>query len=505
MTPLESDQNIAREIPSEKNAPPPQLSPSSASHDDYESQRPNHHVLGDNEDDSDIDNDDTDKEATDDTKVVTAQTLADIPDGGYGWFIVVACFLLNFNTWGANSGFAIYLSTYLNEGTFPGADKYDYAVIGGITFGVGLVFAPVVNWTQGKLGIKPTVVIGMFFQFAGLMMASFAKRLWQLYVTQGVLQAFGLAFMSMPAQSVLPQWFKKKRTFAAAISAAGSGCGGVLFNLAMQKVIEERSVSWALRAQSIICFGLSWVSIALLRTRMDVKVTLFDGSVLRTAGFYIAIFYVVFCMFGYVVVLYNMANFTTSLGYSAYQGSIASAMIQVGSVAGRPIVGRLSDEFGAITVTCGAYMLSAVFVFALWVPAKNYAMVIVFCLLQGSIMGSIFATVSPICAKLFGLRRVSVSLCMLWIFLGLSGIASPVVGLALKSGGAGYVGSGQYLHCSIFSGASFVACSATLLIMRGYVIHRHEVADVDADQGHMHIRVPFLAPLKCAFKPMGKI
>ncbi|KAM9902834.1 hypothetical protein OXX79_003726 [Metschnikowia pulcherrima] len=436
---------------------------------------------------------------------VPAQALAEIPDGGYGWFIVLACFLLNFNTWGANSGFAVYLSNYLNEGTFKGADKYDYAVIGGMTFGVGLVFAPVVNWTQGKIGIKVTIILGMFFQFAGLMMASFAKRLWQLYLTQGMLQAFGLAFMSIPAMSILPQWFKKKRTFAAAISAAGSGCGGIVYNLAMQKVIQIQSVSWALRAQSILCFGLSWISIALIRTRMQVKTTLFDASVLQTAGFYIAVFYVVFCMLGYVVVLYNMANFTTSLGYSAYQGSIASAMVQVGSVLGRPVVGRLSDRLGAITITCAAYFLAAVFVFALWVPAKNYATIIAFCVIQGSIMGSIFATIAPICAKLFGLNRVGVSLGMLWIFLGISGMASPVIGLALKTGGAGYVGSDQYLHCSIFSGAAFVACFLTLLVMRGYVIHRHEMAESDADQGHMHIRVPFWAPLKCAFKPVGRI
>lgn len=445
------------------------------------------------------------KLSEEDEKRISAQAILDIPDGGYGWLIVVGCFLLNFNTWGANSGFAVYLSTYLNEGTFKGASKYDYATIGGLTFGVGLFFSPIVNWTQGKVGIKATIVIGMFFQFAGLMMASFAKKLWQLYLTQGVLQAFGLAFMSLPAQSILPQWFKNKRTFASAISAAGSGCGGVMYNLAMQKIIELRSVAWALRAQSLLCFGISWISIALIRTRMLVKYTLFDGLVLRTAGFYIAVFYVVFCMFGYVVVLYNMANFTTSMGYTPYQGSIASAMIQVGSVFGRPVVGKFSDILGPITVTCAAYFLSAVFVFALWVPARHYAMIIVFCIVQGSIMGLIFATIAPICAKLFGLKRVNVSFGMLWIFLAIAGIASPVIGLSLKKGGTAYTGSDQYLYCSIFSGASFLACGFTLLIMRGYVIYRQQMAQLDADEGHMYITVPFYEPFKCALKPAARI
>lgn len=431
--------------------------------------------------------------------------IDDIPDGGYGWLIVVACFLLNFNTWGANSGFAIYLSHDLNTNAYAGADKYDYALIGGMTFGVGLFFAPIVNYTQGRIGLRPTIIIGMLFQFCGLMMASYAVSLWQLYLTQGVLQAFGLSFMSMPALSILPQWFKKKRVFAASLAAAGSGCGGIVYNLGMQRILAARSVNWALRAQLIMCFGLSWISVALIRTRMQTKFTLFDATILRTAGFYICALYIIFCMFGYVVVLYDMANVTTSMGYSSYQGSISSAMVQVGSVVGRPLVGRLSDTVGPITVTCAAYFLSAVFVFAIWIPASNWATIIAFCVIQGSIMGTIFGTIGPILSKLFGLTRVNVALCMLWMFLGLAGIASPVIGLSLTTGQSGVASAHQYLHCSIFSGVSFFAAGVMLLIMRGYVIHRLDNADVDADYGHMHITVPAHAPFKHALRAVRKV
>lgn len=426
----------------------------------------------------------------------SAVNITDIPDGGYGWLIVLACFLLNFNTWGANSGFAIYLSYYLNHGVFKGADKYDYALIGGMTFGVGLAFSPLINYIQGKIGLRATIILGNVAQFAALMMASFSKKLWQLYLTQGLLQAFGLAFITLPAISILPQWFKKRRTLASAISAAGSGCGGVVYNLGMQKVLETYSVFWALRAQSIICFGLIWISICLLKTRMDLKFTIYDSGTLQSAGFWIFSFYLVFCMFGYVVVLYDMANFTTSLGYTAYQGSIASAMVQVGSVFGRPIVGQLSDKLGVVNVAFLAYSLCSVFVLAMWIPARNYATVIVFCLIIGSIMGSVFATTAPILSRLVGLRKVGVALCMSWVFLGMAGIASPVIGLSLKTGNHGYVDASQYLHCSVFAGVSFACCALSLLLMRGYLIARDNVADTDADQGHLHITVPFLAPFE---------
>ncbi|CAI4569153.1 CAS_1a_G0031300.mRNA.1.CDS.1 [Saccharomyces cerevisiae] len=42
----------------------------------------------------------------------------EVPDGGYGWFILLAFILYNFSTWGANSGYAIYLAHYLENNTF---------------------------------------------------------------------------------------------------------------------------------------------------------------------------------------------------------------------------------------------------------------------------------------------------------------------------------------------------------------------------------------------------
>lgn len=432
----------------------------------------------------------------DEKPVEETKQHSDIPDGGYGWVVVFACFLFNFNTWGANSGFAIYLSYYLNNGTFPGADKYDYAWIGGITFGVGLAFSPAINYIQGKIGLRATIILGNCFQFSSLMLASFAKSLWQLYLTQGLLQAFGLAFISLPAISVLPQWFKKRRTLASALSTAGSGCGGLVYNLGMQKVLEAKSVSWALRVQSIICFGLTWISIVLVRTRIESKYALYDLDIMRSVGFWLYCLYVVFCMFGYVIVLYGMANFTTSLGYSAYQGSIASAMAQVGSVFGRPLVGQLSDKFGVLNVTVSAYLLCGVFSLAMWIPARNFATVIAFCLIMGSMMGSAFATTPPILTNLVGLHKVGVSICLSWAFLGLAGIVSPVIGLALKTGSHGYVDPKQYLHSSIFAGISFFACALTLLVLRGYLIARSDLADTDADDGHLNITVPVLDPFK---------
>ncbi|KAK6456427.1 monocarboxylate transporter [Scheffersomyces xylosifermentans] len=417
-------------------------------------------------------------------------------DRGYAWVICFASFLLNFSTWGMNSGFAIYFSYYLNHDTFPEASKMDYSYIGGIAFGVGLFCAPAINFLQGKVGTIPMLIFGNCLQFTGLMLASWSRKLWELYLTQGLMQSFGLAIVSIPATTLLPQYFKKKRVLAGGLATAGSGVGGICFNLGMQRVVDSRGVFWALRTQSIIGFGISWIAISLVRTKSTHKIdfTFYDKQVLKTAAFWLLSFFVVTCMFGYVIVLYTLDQFTTSLGYSEHQGSIVSAMVQLGSCCGRPIVGLLSDKFGGATVSMVAYTISGIFCLAMWIPARNFATVIVFALIMGATMGSIYGMIAPVIARTFGLKKMNVAFSMVWMIMGVAGIFSPVIGVKLKRGGGGFVDPTQYVDCSIFAGCAFLACAASLLLLRGYIKARDHLLGTseDSDSGDFTgVAVPF--------------
>lgn len=70
----------------------------------------------------------------------------EVPDGGYGWVVVFSSFLLNFCTSGASYGYGVYLSYYMDSGKYETGGKLDYAAIGGLSFGVGLLFSPLYNY-----------------------------------------------------------------------------------------------------------------------------------------------------------------------------------------------------------------------------------------------------------------------------------------------------------------------------------------------------------------------
>lgn len=422
-------------------------------------------------------------------------------DGGYGWVVSFAVLLVTFSLWGANLAFGIYFSYYLNNDTFKGGLKLHYAAIGGISFGIGLGSAPIINYIQGVIGTRPTILIGGLLQFAALMMASYATRLWELYLTQGLLMLYGLALMSMPALTLVNQWFTRRRALGNALAVTGSGLGGLVFNLLLQKIIDVRSYNWAMRAEAIILLALVAIAVCLIRTRVPKKhilFTLYDLDVLRCGGFWILTFYLVTMIFGFAIVLYLLANFTTALGYSASQGAVVAAMIQVGFCLGRPLAGFCAHHWGPVTVAAGSYYLAALFALAMWIPARNYATAIAFGLLEGTVMTAMFPTIAPITGRLVGMKKLNVTFAMSWMFVGIASVFSEIIGVSLTSGS---VDPSTYRNTAIFAGCTFFAAGTAMVFLRGYLAARDALeGQSETEMEPFRLKVPVAAALGLCFK-----
>ncbi|KAF7580712.1 putative transporter protein [Clavispora lusitaniae] len=417
-------------------------------------------------------------------------------DGGYGWVIVFCAFLFLFSTWGVNSAFGIYFAEYLRNNTFEGATKMDYAYIGGISFGVGLFSGPLIHFIHGKIGTHATILIGNCIQFTAIMLASYATKLWHLYLTQGLLQSYGLAFISLPAIPLVSPWFHKKRVLASGLSVMGSGAGGVVFTMGMYKIMEVRSVHWALRAQAIISAALVIIGVLLVKTKKHASVfTPIDVPTLKCVGFWILCLYYVTCMFGYVIVLYSMANLASSLGYSQHQGAIVATMVQVGFCYGRPLIGYISDKLGPATVTAFCYYMGCIFTLGMLIPARNYATLIMLGLLEGTFIGAIFPTTAPITARLVGLHRLNVAFCMSWMFVGAASIFAEPIGLSITPKNHNVVDPGLYQNTAIFAGCAFFVCATAALLMRGYIIAR------DVEMAKNHLDPSETDPLSVSVRP----
>ncbi|CEP63789.1 Mch2p LALA0_S09e02542g [Lachancea lanzarotensis] len=407
---------------------------------------------------------------------------SEVPDGGFGWFVVVACFIYNFSSWGANSSYAIFIEHYISDDTFKDGSSLNFAAIGGLTFGTGFMFAPIITWIHRRFGPQIVIGMGIIFQGTAFMLAAYSKYIWQLYLTQGVLLSFGLASLFIPSITLIPFWFLRKRALAMGLATSGSGIGGIIFNLATEKIIQVRSVKWALIIQFIICLVLNSIALMLTRTpgstgskKTKASIQLFDKQLFSTVGFWLLLGWVSFTMFGYVIVLFSLSDFTVSLGYSSRQGSYVTCMISVGWTVGRPIIGYLSDRFGALTVGFLVHLILAILCWAMWIPCQNLATAIAFALLQGLLMGTIWTTLGSVTARVVGLQKMSIAFGTVWMFMAAFGISAPIIGLELVPSENSPQGP-SYTKTAIFSGFGYFGAALCLWILRGYIAARDTVA-----------------------------
>lgn len=66
-------------------------------------------------------------------------------------------------------------------------------------------------------------IIGLIVAVTALVASSFAKKVWQLILTQGVLYAIGGSMLYSPTMFYLDEWFVKRKGLAFGIMWAGVG------------------------------------------------------------------------------------------------------------------------------------------------------------------------------------------------------------------------------------------------------------------------------------------
>ncbi|CDO93023.1 unnamed protein product [Kluyveromyces dobzhanskii CBS 2104] len=405
-----------------------------------------------------------------------------VPDGGYGWVVVFSSFIFNLCTWGAASGYSVYLSYYMSSDEYETGSDLDYAAIGGLSFGVGLFLAPLFNYLLIKTSTKKVLLLGIVVQNVSVLLAAFATKLWQVYLTQGVAISFGLGAICFPNTTIVAPWFRKRRSLALGISAGGSGLGGIIFNLSMQKIIDGKNVRWALISQCIISSVLSTIALILVKTRKeevekhsDETSKVVAWEMFKYPVVWLLIGWVCFTMLGYVIQLYSLFSFTVSLGYSSKQGSIVSSMICLGAFLGRPTVGLISDIFGPVTTAMFCHLLVGILCYAMWIPCRSYATIICFALFEGMMMGTIWPLLTSIITRLVGLRKLESVYSVIWMFIGACSIVSPVIGLRLKRDDV-KKGENAYLYTAIYAGAAYLCAALSLCLMRGFLVARDQIS-----------------------------
>lgn len=264
-----------------------------------------------------------------------------------------------------------------------------FAYVGGLSIAVAFVVSPFVGYYVSKGYGRPLMFAGVVIETGAYVAASFATRSWHLFVTQGVAYGLGMGLLYIGSVGIISQWFRRHTGLANATAAAGTGVGGIAYSLGTNRMLETLGYATTMRVLAGLILFFTSVAVLLLHDRSRqigvVARSPFDLALLLAPGYPLILLYGLCCLFGYIMGLFSLSSYCTSIGLTAHQGSVAVAMMSVGQAFGRPAVGFLCDRFGILNVTTYAAAFSTVLSFVMWPLAKSYGSILAFGLLAGTV------------------------------------------------------------------------------------------------------------------------
>lgn len=389
------------------------------------------------------------------------------PNGGYGWVVTACIGIINAHTWGMNSSYGVFLAYYIKNNTFPGATTLQYAFVGSLSISCAMGISPFATLAVKKFGTRQVMLFGVIVETASWIAASFASKIWHLFLTQGVLFGFGMGCLFTATVGIIPQWFTTHRSLANGIAAAGSGLGGLVYSFAAGAMIQNLGLAWAFRILGILAFVVNFICTLLVKDRNKIVGSThlaFKGSLLTRSEFLLFVLFGWFSILGYAVVIFSLANYANEIGLRSSQAALINAFFNLGQSIGRPIMGYFSDRTGRMNMAAIASFMAGVFSLAIWINAKVYGVLIFYAIICGTVGGTFWTVVGPVAAEIVGLQDVPSALNIMWLMILLPCTFSEPIALQIVTG------TGSYLGTQLWTGLMFIAAAICMVILRGWKI-----------------------------------
>jgi MFS family permease len=333
-------------------------------------------------------------------------------DGGRGaWLCLLGCWLVEALIWSFPLAFGIFQDYYSKHELFR--DSTAIPTIGTLATGVsylGMPFANmvVVRWPQHK---RTMCVTGWFMCIAGLVIASFAKDVRLLLLSQGLLYGLGWVVCYTPFFFILNTWWVFRRGFAYGILFSASGVLGLAIPGVVGWLLQRFGFKIALRAYATAIICASGPGLFLIRPRVpDIKYENVQSAelrpkrvlehVARSPHTYILALAVFIQGLGFFIPNLYIASFSSALGLPTSSGAGLLALISLSQVLGQISQGWASDHVNIYIPLSLSALLPGLGAIFLWGPAKDMSRLVPFAILWGLFSSSYSVLLPGICSFL---------------------------------------------------------------------------------------------------------
>ncbi|XP_019726092.1 monocarboxylate transporter 7-like isoform X2 [Hippocampus comes] len=196
------------------------------------------------------------------------------PDGGWGWVVAVAFFLVEVFTYGTIKSFGIFLQELMKE---FGESNSRVSWIVSICVFVMTFNGPLSSMLTNRFGFQLVVMIGGALISAGTIATSFTTSVNQMYITYGMVAGLGYCLTFLPTVTILSHYFSRRRSLVTAIASTGEALS--MFALAPAFSSLRDLIGWrhtmavigALQGTIVICGALLRPIVIQPKTRQETE------------------------------------------------------------------------------------------------------------------------------------------------------------------------------------------------------------------------------------------
>jgi len=233
------------------------------------------------------------------------------------------------------------------------------------------------------------------------MMTSICTGYYQFLLAQGILGGVSMGMTMAPAMAATGQYFNKKRGAAMGLAVAGSSLGGIVWPIALGKMLNNPNLTfgWSIRISGFIMLALIAPACAAIRARLPPrKGTFFLPEAFTNVQFLGVVGSTALMMLGLFLPFFYLPTFAVENGMSTELASYIIAILNAASFFGRVIPGVLGDKLGRYNAFSAAALSSGVLLICMqWL--KSNASIIVFSALYGFCSGAIVSGMSVVLSQ----------------------------------------------------------------------------------------------------------
>lgn len=352
---------------------------------------------------------------------MSLQSATSTPRVFRGWLVVAGAFAVMMLGFGAAYTFSAFVEPLQRDfGASRGSVSLVFSLAGFLYFGLGIVSGPLAD----RWGSRRLAVIGMLLIGAGLVLASMARSLTEVYVAYGLGVGLGVGFSYVPAIGAVQRWFVRRRGFASGLAVAGIGIGTLVMPPVASWLIEAlgwRGAYLALGGVTAMAGALLALLIAndpqefglgpdgdppLARAPMSVPAGMSVREAVGSRRFAVLYIACLICSFGVFVPFVHLVPYATDHGIAPTMAVLLLGVIGIGSTAGRFLLGGLADRMGRQQALLASFAGMAL-ALAVWALSTQFWPLAAFAFVFGVFYGGWVAVIPSVVMDYFGGRNVS--------------------------------------------------------------------------------------------------